>query len=234
MLKYMDRGDEPNAHAGDTVRGRPVAGAVGRRSSGRRRGDSGTRQAIRAAAARQFAELGYDRASMRSIAREADVDPALVAHFFGSKHKLFVAVVELPFDPEQVVPEIFAAGPGRAGLRLAEVLLATLERPEARRPLVGLVRAAAAEPDAAAMVRELITGQVLGSIVAAVGADHAELRASLISSQVVGLIVARYIVAVEPLASLDPQVVAGALAPTFQRYLTAPLGALGEALSRPV
>lgn len=95
------------------------------RRSGRRPGDSGTRAAIRAAAARQFAERGYDRTSIRSIAGEADVDPALVAHFFNTKHQLFVDVVELPFDPGQILPMVFAGERERIGLALAEFLLTT-------------------------------------------------------------------------------------------------------------
>lgn len=193
------------------------------RRSGRRPGASGTREAIRAAAGRQFAEQGYDRTSMRSVAGEAGVDPALVAHFFGSKHQLFVHVMELPFDPERVVALVFAGEREQIGRRLADFLLATLEIPEARRRMTGLVRAAASEPEAARMVRELIAREVLARIVDALGVDDADLRASLLGSQVVGLIMARYVVAVEPLASLPAERVAAAIAPNLQRYLTGPL-----------
>jgi AcrR family transcriptional regulator len=195
------------------------------RRSGRRPGDSGTREAIRSAASRQFAELGYDRTSMRSVAREAGVDPALVAHFFGTKHQLFVDVVELPFDPDQVLPVLFAGQPEEIGRRFADFLLTTLENPEARRRLTGLVRAAASEPDAARMVRELITREVFARVVDALGVNDAHLRATLLGSQVVGLIMARYVIGIEPLASLPPDAVAAAIAPNLQRYLTGPLGA---------
>ena len=195
------------------------------RRSGRRPGDSGTRDAIHAAAGRQFAELGYDRTSMRSVAREAGVDPALVAHFFGSKQALFVAVVELPFDPASVVPALFAGDRDGLGRRLADFLLATLEDPDARRRMTGLVRAAASEPQAARMVRELVTQQVFARIVAALDVGDAELRATLLGSQVVGLVMARYVLGLEPLASLPPDAVAAAIAPNLQRYLTGSLGA---------
>lgn len=193
------------------------------RRSGRRPGDSGTRDAIRAAAGRQFAEQGYDRTSMRSIASEAGVDPALVAHFFGTKQQLFVDVVELPFDPSHVVPAVFAGEREHLGQRLADFLLTLLENPEARRRMTGLIRAAASEPEAARMVRELITREVFARIVDALGVDDAELRASLLGSQVVGLVMARHILGVEPLASLPPERAAAAMAPTLQRYLTGPL-----------
>jgi len=193
------------------------------RRSGRRPGDSSTRDAIRAAAGRQFAERGYDRTTLRSISAEAGVDPALVAHFFGSKHQLFVEVVELPFEPAEVVAMVFAGERETAGERLARFLVSALEDPEVRRRTTGLVRAAASEPQAAEMVRELMTREVLSRMVEALGVDDADLRASLIGSQVVGLVMARYVVRVEPLASLPSESVVEAVAPNLQRYLSGPV-----------
>jgi hypothetical protein len=86
------------------------------------------------------------------------------------------------------------------------------------------VRAAASEPEAARLVRELVTGELLAPIIQALDVDDAPLRASLVGSQIVGLVMARYIVGVEPLASCPPEVVVAALAPTLQRYLAGPLG----------
>ncbi len=167
--------------------------------------------------------LGFHEAVER-LAAEAGVDAALVSYFFGSKAKLFVEVVELPFEPAQVLPMVFEPGPEGAGERLAQVLLAGLENPDVRQRLVGLVRAAASQPEAAAMVRELVARRMGAQTLGALGVTDADLRASLIGSQVVGLVMARYIVAVEPLASLPPAVVAAAIAPNLQRYLTGPLG----------
>ncbi len=194
------------------------------RRSGRRPGDSGTRELIRAAAIEQFSERGYDRPSLRSIAQQAGVDPALVSHFFGSKHALFVDVVELPFDPAQVIPMVFGGG-DRAdiGARLAGVLIGVLEQPSGRQRITGLVRAAASEPEAARMVRELLTREIFARVVEELRVEDAQLRANLVASQVVGLVMARYIVALEPLASMSAADVAAAVAPTLQRYLTGPL-----------
>jgi AcrR family transcriptional regulator len=187
---------------------------------GRRPGASRTREAITQAARRQFGERGYERASLRSIAAEAGVDPALIAHFFGSKQRLFVAVIGLPVDPDLLVAEI-VGGPRRAiGERFARTVLSLLEDPETRGRITGLVRAAATEPAAAEMVRDLITRQILGPIARQLGTDRARLRATLAGSQVVGLVMARCIVGVEPLASAPAADVAKAIAPTFQRYLT--------------
>lgn len=194
------------------------------RRSGRRPGDSGTREAIRAAASEQFSERGYDRPSMRSIAQQAGVDPALVSHFFGSKHALFVDVVELPFDPEQVVPMLFGGGErADIGERLATFLIGVLETPDGRRRVTGLVRAAASEPEAAQMVRDLLTREIFARVVEQLRVDDADLRANLVASQVIGLVMARYIVGLQPLASLPPGEIVAAVAPALQRYLTGPL-----------
>jgi AcrR family transcriptional regulator len=196
-----------------------VQDGVGTRRGGRRPGTSGTREAILEAARRQFGERGFDRATIRSIAAEAGVDPALVMHFFGSKQRLFLAAVELPFDPEQVIPAILSNGRGDIGRRFAEFLVTRLEDPAARRIFTGIVRSAAAEPEAARVVRELVGERVLGVLARELGAGDAPLRAALAGSQVVGLVMARYVVGIEPLASLPPERVVEVLAPTLQRYL---------------
>jgi AcrR family transcriptional regulator len=193
------------------------------RPSGRRRGDSGTRAAIEAAAARQFAEHGYDRASMRSIALEAGVDPALVSHFFGSKQRLFVAVVELPFDPAQAIPVLLEGDPAEVGERLARFLVGVLENEAGRRRAVGLVRAAASEAEAARLVRALVEDQLFAPIAEHLGADNPRLRASFVGAQMVGLVMARYVVAVEPLASLPADALVANLAGLLQKLLTGPI-----------
>ena len=193
--------------------------------SGRRPGPSGTREAIRAAAARLFAEQGYDRTSMRAIAAAASVDQKLIAHFFGSKQQLFVDVFAPPFDPAVVIPELFAGERADIGERVARFLLAVLESPDGRRRITGLIRAAASEPAAARMVRDLISREMLARIVDALDVEHADVRASLLGSQVVGLAMARYILAVEPLASMSADAVVAAIAPNLQRYLVEPLPA---------
>ena len=190
---------------------------------GRRPGETKTRDQIAAAARRLFADRGYDRASVRAIAAEAGVDPALVGHFFGSKERLFLAVVELPFRPEEAVGRLTVGDPDEAGTRLAEFVLGILEDPAGRARVTAMVRAAASEPRAAEVLRETITRQVIGPLARALGADDAALRASLAGSQVVGLVMARYVVGVEPLASRPAAEVAAAIAPTLQRYLMGPL-----------
>lgn len=189
---------------------------------GRRPGDSGTRDAIAAAARRQFATLGFDRTSMRQVALEAGVDPALVSHFHGTKQQLFLDVVELPFEPAAVLPGVLAGPRDQLGQRLANFVVDILEQEQPRERVLGLVRAATAEPEAARLIRDLLTHELLLPIAAAAGVHDAEYRAGLAMSQVVGLVIARYIVAVEPLASAPATRIAADLGRSLQAHLAAP------------
>jgi AcrR family transcriptional regulator len=195
------------------------------RRSGRRPGTSSTREAILAAAGRNFAQHGYDRASLRAIAAEAEVDQKLIAHFFGSKQQLFVAAVGLPLNPAEVLPAILAGDRDSIGERLAALLIDVLEQPELHQRLTGVIRAAASEPEVARMLREFLTRELFGPASELLGSDNGPFRANLVGSQLVGLIMARYVLAIEPLASMPPKAVAAAVAPTLQRYL---LGALDD------
>src|SRR5690242_14376813 len=102
--------------------------------TGRRPGATVTREAILDAARRRFAEAGYDQTSIRAVAADAGVNPALVMQFFGSKEALFQAAVRWPFDPIEVAPHL--VGQGRAGLaeRLARTFLTLWEAPDTCRP----------------------------------------------------------------------------------------------------
>lgn len=78
-----------------------------------------TRAAIVDAAARLFANGGYDQAGVREIAAEAGIDPALVNRYFGSKEGLFVAVLESLVGP----PRELGLPPGEFGLEIARRML---------------------------------------------------------------------------------------------------------------
>ena len=106
-----------NAPAGPARRG-------GR--SGRRGGDSGTREAILAAARARFGDYGYDGATIRAIAADAGVDAALVHHFFGTKERLFVAAMRLPMVPGDLVDSALAAAASDPGRSLGEQMLRTV------------------------------------------------------------------------------------------------------------
>ena len=186
-------------------------------------GPNRTRAAILDAARGAFATRGYDAVSVRAVAREAGVDPALVHRFFGSKEALFIAAMELPLSPSVLVAGLLAEGIDDLGERLVARLLDLFDDPRAFAPFLALVRGAVSNEQAAAMLREFLTREVLGRLATAASPDAPELRASLAGSQVIGLTMARYVVAVPPLARADPATVVACVGPTIQRYLTGPL-----------
>ena len=190
-----------------------------RAPGGRRPGTAAPGQAIVAAARRQFASHGFDRTSMRQVALEAGVDPALVSHFHGSKQQLFLDVVELPFEPADVLPRVLAGPPAELGDRLARLVMSVLEDEPTRQRVVGLIRAATSEASAARAGPGPADPGADAADRAAAGAEDAEYRAGLAMSQVVGLVIARYVVAVEPLASAPASRVAADLSRALTGHL---------------
>jgi AcrR family transcriptional regulator len=189
---------------------------------GRRPGAPDTRAAILEAARGQFAAAGFSGTTIRAVAAEAGVDAALVHHYFGTKDDLFVAALELPVDPRVVLAPAIEHGPDGAGERMLRVFLSVWDDPTHRLPLLGLVRGLL-EPSGQKLVRDGFLDVVVGPIGAALGIDEPERRMPLVASQVFGLIIVRYLLEVEPLASMPPDQVVAIYAPTIQRYLTGPL-----------
>ncbi|MGD0862085.1 MAG: TetR family transcriptional regulator [Candidatus Limnocylindrales bacterium] len=187
-------------------------------------GRSGTRTAILAAARAGFAARGYDGASTRAIAAAAGVDAALIHHYFGGKQRLFVAAMELPFDPDLVRRTVIAGPREGLGERLVRFFLAMWEEPARRQILVGMVRSAMTDPEAAAMVRRIVVEGAILPLVAETGVTDSAFRATLVGGQLMGLALARYILCVEPMAGASVDAVVAAIAPTIQRYVTADLG----------
>jgi AcrR family transcriptional regulator len=196
--------------------------------SGRRPGPSGTRQAIEETARKLFAELGYERTSLRQVALQAGVDPALVSHFYGKKQDLFLAVVELPIEPTMVIDRVLGGDKDTAGQRLAALALEILDDEVSRRPMIGIVRAATSEPEAARLVRDFLTRKIMKPIAEGLGSADADYRASLAMSQVHGFALARYVIGLEPLVDRPREQLIADLGCTLQRYL------LGDLASTPV
>ena len=212
------------------------------RRTGRRSGDSGTREAILDAARDEFASHGYDKATIRGIAAGAAVDPALVHHYYGNKERLFTAAMRFPVIPSEVISQMIRpAGPGgnepspagAAGLgeRLVRTAVGMWDSEEVRAPLLGMLRSALTNENAAVMLREFITSTIIGTVAGAALAPErgtqgkdARYRASLAASQMVGLAVSRYIFKLEPVASATADELAAAIGPTLERYLTGDLG----------
>ncbi|WP_033258494.1 MULTISPECIES: TetR family transcriptional regulator [Kitasatospora] len=192
----------------------------GAKARGRRPGGGDTRGAVLAAARAEFAARGYERASMRAIARGAGVDAALLHHYFGTKDRLFMAALEFPLDPRAVAENVFAGDPATIGERVAGFVVGLWEQPEVRERLLALVRTAATSEEVAGAMRGFMVAELVGRVAARLEVAQPELRVELAMSQVVGLAMARYVIGVEPLASAPPEVLVPLLGRTLQGCLT--------------
>ncbi len=186
---------------------------------GRRPGAPDTRTAVLAAARSGFAEKGFRGTTIRGVAAEAGVDPALVHHYFGTKDDLFLAAMELPVDPRVVVSHVSEGPLDEAAERFLIALLGVWDDPATQPALLTAARRLL-EPGGELLFTQGFLPLVIVPIGSKLGLDHSEHRMSLVASQVMGLILMRYVLRVEPLASLPAEAVIATYAPTLQRYLT--------------
>jgi AcrR family transcriptional regulator len=189
-----------------------------KRRPGRRPGSADTRGEILTAARRVFAEKGFDKATVRGIAREAQVDPALVHHYFDTKEGMFAAAMELPINPQQILPVLLDGPREEIGERLVRTILRLTADEKTRAPVLALLRSAMSNEQAVGMVREFFTSALLYQV-----ADRLEvpqLRVEAAFAQMLGIVLARYVLKLEPLASAGHDELVEILAPTIQRYFT--------------
>jgi AcrR family transcriptional regulator len=194
----------------------------GRRRPGRRPGDHTAREDILDAARQAFGARGFAGATIRAIAADAGVDPALVLHYYGSKADLFAAAVRLPLTPSESFAVLEPVDRGDLGEAILRLVLAIWENPDALAAWLGLIRSATTDEDAATVLRDLVTSVIIermGDLLRLDDSDAAY-RVSLVGSQIVGLGIARHVLRLEPLASASTADLIAAVAPTLQRYLT--------------
>ncbi len=194
----------------------------GGRPRGRRPAGEDTRAALLDAARVEFTERGFDGATVRAIAQRAAVDPAMVNHWFGGKDALFVAVMEIPVNPDEIIPRLLDGPPEQLAERILRTFLAVWDA-DGGGALAALVRSVASHDAAARMMREFVSRLIIGRVVSTVAPDRLELRAALCGTQIIGLGMVRYVIRLEPLASADHDTVVTAIAPNLQRYLTGSL-----------
>ncbi|MEV7567300.1 TetR family transcriptional regulator [Streptomyces tanashiensis] len=198
----------------------PAPRRRGRPSRTEEESGPGARERILAAARTQFAERGYDKASVRGIAKAAGVDPALVHHYFGTKDEVFAAAIEVSFEPAAVLPAILGGPREAIGERLARFFIGVWENPASRAPLLAIVRSALTHEAAAKVLRTFVLRRLLERIAAELDVPEPSFRAELAASHMIGIVILRYVIQVEPLASADPERIVEQVAPTLQRYLT--------------
>ncbi|MFC8040618.1 TetR family transcriptional regulator [Paenarthrobacter sp. NPDC057355] len=188
---------------------------------GRRSQEDHSREAILAAARGLFAEQGFDGTSLRQVAREAGVDPAMVHHFFKGKDELFAASVELPADPAAVLSDVENADPQVRAEVIVRTVLELWEGP-AQHAMVAFARGTIGSKAKTALMKEVVSRAVLPRIMDGLpgSADEVRLRGNLVATQVVGLMLARYVIRLQPLASAPREEVVRLVAPNIQHYLT--------------
>ncbi|GGZ28850.1 TetR/AcrR family transcriptional regulator [Streptomyces nitrosporeus] len=177
------------------------------------------RTRILRAAREEFAERGYDKTSVRGIARAAGVDAALVHHYFGTKEEVFAAAVELSFEPALAAPAVLGGPVEGMGERLARYVIGVWEDPVSRAPLLAVLRSALTHEAAAKVLRGFVLRRLLERIAADLDVPDPALRAELAASHMIGIALLRYVIRAEPLASEDPERIIAMVAPTLQRYL---------------
>ncbi|HZD23320.1 MAG TPA: TetR family transcriptional regulator [Acidimicrobiia bacterium] len=191
-----------------------------RSTAGRRPGAPDTRAEILQAARLVFAANGYDRATVRAIAAEAGVDPAMIHHFFGTKEQLFVATIDLPMPVLEAVRSAFEGNRDRMGERLATVFFMAWQNELARTSLLGILRSAMSGEDRAVdAFRQFLTSALLDRIAPLIEGENARLRAVLMASHMVGIAVTRYVVRLEPIASASVDDIITLVAPRIQSYV---------------
>lgn len=186
------------------------------RKRGPRQDGVKVREAILEAARAQFADQGYDGASLRGIAAHAGVDPALVSYYFGSKSGLFLESLRLPVNPATLIDQLLAGDRDALGERLVRTVLTVWDAPASGEPLIAVLRSAMSQPQ---LMREFVQGQVVPRLAGAIGSPDADVRAGAAASQMLGLLLARYGLRVEPLASAGRDELVALYGPTLQRYL---------------
>ncbi|WP_394813007.1 TetR/AcrR family transcriptional regulator [Streptomyces boetiae] len=174
-----------------------------------------------ASARAEFAGSGYDRASIRAIARGADVNPALVHHYFGTKEQVFAAAVASAAAPATQGLDAEARFAAQEfGESFTRLFFGIWENPEGRAPLVAILRSAMNNDTAAAILRRFVAGELLSRVAGGLDAPDAELRAELAAAQLVGVALLRYVLRVEPLAAIPAEELVRRLAPVVQHHLT--------------
>jgi AcrR family transcriptional regulator len=178
------------------------------------------RDAVLDAARAAFHARGYARTSVKAVAAAAGVTPEVVGKYYQSKDKLFAAAIRLPFDPANSIPALVAPGLDGMGERLTRLTMETLGDPETRDDLVALARMGTSAGRAGAGIKSFVEQDVVDRLAGVIGVPDARLRANLITSYLLGIAINRYVIRLDPIASLSEDEVVRLVAPTVQDWLT--------------
>ena len=198
-------------------RGRPPQDEAGKR-----------KEAILDAAIAEFGEKGYDAATIRGIAERAEVDPALVHHYYDSKADLFADAVRLPLRPQVAIDAIIEGSVEHLGERAVRYVLSLWENPEVQRRAVPLMRAAMGSKFTTPVVMQFLNRELATKVAAHiveelhVSETEAQFRDSLIISQMFGMLAGRYVLRIPGLVSASVDDLVTVVGATVQRYVDTP------------
>jgi AcrR family transcriptional regulator len=176
-----------------------------------RRSSAETKAVILAAARERFAESGFERATIRAIAADADIDPSMVMRYFGNKDQLFAAAA----DFDLAIPDLSGVGSDQVGARLVRHFVDRWERDEI---MVVLLRSSTTNADAAQRMQAIFASQLL-PVIAEINPKEPLRRAGLVATQMLGLALCRYVLRLPPVVEMSRDEVVWWLGPTVQRYI---------------
>ncbi len=197
-----------------------------RKRPGRPPGTSDTRERILNSARELFARNGIDKTSIRAIAADAGVDPALVHHYFGTKTQLFAAAIHIPIDPMAVIGPLKEVPVEQIGYVLPSILLPLWDS-EMGKGFIATLRSILAGNDVSlvrSFLQEVIAAEIGPRVDNPPGSGR--IRIQFVASQLVGVVMARYILELDPFRWLPVDQIADTIAPNLQRYLTGDLPGL--------
>ena len=177
-------------------------------------------ESIVAAARSSFAEVGYAGTTLRGVAREAEVDPALVSYYFKTKTGLLEAALVPPETWVTALAEAAASPVRERGATLVRTFIGAWEDPVTAEYLRSVILTAAHEPVALQQLAVNFARYILQAVSVHIDEGDRLIRASLMSSQMVGLAMTRYVWKVGAIAQMPAEDVVRHVAPTIQRYLT--------------
>ncbi len=188
-------------------------------AAGRRAGAPDTKAQIISAARSEFASKGYDGTSMRAVARAAGVDPALIHHYFDGKEGLFIAALDVPFDPRPELARVLKGPREEVGRKLVGLVLWLWDDPQRQELFLTLMRSSFTTAEGTQLIKDGLLRTVMSEVAARVPMDDPARQMPLIVTQTGGLILTRYILCLEPIASMPADDLVAIYGPIVQGFL---------------
>jgi AcrR family transcriptional regulator len=171
-----------------------------------------TESAILHAAQEQFADAGFERTTIRSVASQAGIDPALVMQYFKSKEGLFAASARWTVDHKKLEGSSLEDLPDTA----LDDLFSGFEDPERREAALALIRNCLTHPGAAEIMRDDVMCESQVMLARTIGGEDGPLRAGVLGACMIGLIISRYVLEIPEVAGASREEIERVLGPALK------------------